>query len=321
MWQAITLRDLSWNWRDVTGKLAAIRAEGSDSLPPEGADLPGWGAPTDLVYDTGPCSLFSIQQTVGAQADWLVRAQADYLLSYPSNLLALARYFQDNETKLPGLRGVTSYGEVLGAEVRKACRAAWGVEVVDMYSTQEVGYIALQCPQSERYHVQSESLYVEILDDQGQACAPGEIGRVIVSTLHNYAMPLLRYEVGDFAEVGDSGCSCGRTLPVLTRILGRERNMLLLPDGAKTWPTFPAKAWAHLDAIRQLQIAQLAPDHVEARVVGPRPLTEDEESEFASMVQIRFGHSFRVTFAYVEQIQRSKSGKFEDFVCLVEGAG
>lgn len=221
IWQAITLRDLTWHPRDVTGKLAAIRAEGGDTIPTEGLDLPGWGAAIDLVYETGPCALFSVNNDVGTQAEWLVRQQPDYLLSSPTNLLALANHFQANGIKLGSLRGITSYGAVLEAEVRDACRSTWGAEIVDMYSTQEVGYIALQCPESESYHVQSEAVYVEVLDDDGRPCRAGQVGRVVVSTLHNFAMPLLRYDVGDLAEVG-SGCPCGRNLPVLSRVVGRQ---------------------------------------------------------------------------------------------------
>jgi phenylacetate-CoA ligase len=64
-------------------------------------------------------------------------------------------------------------------------------------------------------------IYAEILDDADRPCAPGEVGRVVVSTLHNYAMPLFRYDLGDLAEVGPP-CECGRTLPVLNRIVGRQ---------------------------------------------------------------------------------------------------
>ena len=63
------------------------------------------------------------------------------------------------------------------------------------------GIIALQCPSGGLYHLQSESVHVEILDEAGRPCAPGEIGRVIVSPLHNFAMPLLRYESGDYAPI------------------------------------------------------------------------------------------------------------------------
>jgi phenylacetate-coenzyme A ligase PaaK-like adenylate-forming protein len=62
---------------------------------------------------------------------------------------------------------------------------------------------------------------VEVLDEEGRPCAPGETGRVVATSLNNFAMPLIRYETGDTAEVG-APCPCGRGLPVLTRIMGRD---------------------------------------------------------------------------------------------------
>ena len=117
-----------------------------------------------------------------------------------------------------------------------------------MYSSQEVGYIALECPTGESYHVQAENVLVEVLDDQDRPCSPGDVGRVVVTALHNFATPLLRYDIGDYAEVG-APCPCGRGLPALRRIMGRQRNMALLPTAAAAgrrsswraptkWPTF-----------------------------------------------------------------------------------
>lgn len=315
-WLAITARHHLWHGIDVTGKLAAIRAERSDDLPAEGLSASGWGPAIDNLFVSGPSCLFSIQNDVSVQAGWLVAQNPDYLLTYPSNLAALAAHFQDTGKKLPALRGVQSYGEMLSPTVRDACREAWGVEVSDMYSAQEIGYLALQCPTGDHYHVQGEVVYVEVLDDQDRPCPPGGVGRVVVSTLHNWAMPLFRYEVGDYAEVG-AECECGRRLPVLRRIVGRQRNMLALPNGQKMWPTFPYKAWGHLSAIRQLQLVQHQLDHVEAKIVGPRPLTAEEEAEFAEMLQERFNFRFRVTFTYRGQIDRTESRKFEDFVSHV----
>ena len=127
--------------------------------------------------------------------------------------------------RLPGLREVRTLGEASTPDLRALCREAWGVPLVDVYSAEEVGYIALQCPEHEHYHVQAESVLVEILDERGAPAPPGETGRVVVTDLHNFAMPLVRYEIGDYAEVGEP-CACGRGLPVLRRIVGRVRNML-----------------------------------------------------------------------------------------------
>jgi phenylacetate-CoA ligase len=113
--------------------------------------------------------------------------------------------------------------------------------MVDMYTCQEAGYLALQCPDHPHYHVQSENVLLEVVDDQGLPCAPGEVGRVLVTSLNNFATPLIRYEIGDYAEVG-AACSCGRGLPVLKRIMGRYRNLLTLPDGTRAGRDWATKA-------------------------------------------------------------------------------
>ena len=89
-----------------------------------------------------------------------------------------------------------------------------------MYTCQEAGYLALQCPDYPHFHVQSENVLLEVVDDVGQPCGPGEVGRVLITSLNNFATPLIRYELGDYAEVG-APCPCGRGLPVLKRIMGR----------------------------------------------------------------------------------------------------
>jgi phenylacetate-CoA ligase len=193
-----------------------------------------------------------------------------------------------------------------------------GVPLVDMYSSQEVGYIALQCPEHEHYHVQSENVLVEILNADNEPCEPGEVGQVVITTLQNYAMPLIRYAILDYAEVG-TACSCGRSLPVLNRVMGRQRNMLTLPNGKHTWPTFPVKSWGHIKAIRQMQLVQKTLEHIEVRLVADRPLGPNEESELAEILRQRFGHPFQVSFLYLDRIERGKNFKFEDFISEVAG--
>src|SRR4030095_14752537 len=122
-------------------------------------------------------------------------------MTYPSNLRYLAAHCHAHGIAVPRLEHVTSFGEVLSDETREECRRAWDVPVIDCYSAQEVGPIALQCPSSEVYHVQSEATLVEVINDEGEPCRAGETGRVLLTPLNNYAMPLLRYEIGDHAVV------------------------------------------------------------------------------------------------------------------------
>lgn len=93
--------------------------------------------------------------------------------------------------------------------------------------------------------------------------------------------------------------------------------MRVLPDGRRFWPTFPAKAWLHIGAIRQMQLVQRSLDRIEARLVADRPFTPAEQAEFARVLQERFGHPFEIAVTYVTEIGRGPGLKFEDFVSEV----
>jgi phenylacetate-CoA ligase len=269
-WNAFALRDHLWHQRDPSGKLVSIRP---DRKAPKDTGVTGenWGAPISHVFKTGPAAMLDSRTDIDRQVAWLQEQAPDYLLSLPSNILALAQEFQARSLSLPRLRQVRTFGETVRPELRRQCNESWGVPLVDMYTSIETGYIALQCPGHEHYHVQSENVLVEILDDDGQPCAPGEIGRVVVTTLHNFATPLIRYEIMDYAEVGEP-CPCGRGLPVIKRVVGRERNIAVYPDGRRFYPSFPASAWADIAPIRQIQLIQSSPENINIRLVMEREL-------------------------------------------------
>jgi phenylacetate-CoA ligase len=185
-----------------------------------------------------------------------------------------------------------------------------------MYTTNEVGYVALQCPISGLYHVQSENVLVEVIADSGQPCTAGETGRVVVTSLHNFAMPLIRYDLGDYATVGGP-CSCGRTLPTLERIIGRTRNMLKLPGGRTIWPGFPMDTLVRLDAILELRMIQHSLEEIEIELVLARALTPTEETTLADAVRTRLRHPFHIRLTPVERIERGPGHKREDFECRV----
>ena len=316
-WKIFTLREHIWHQRNFSGKLAAIRHGEKGAADYPGKKFSGWGPSTSAVVKTGPAVLLNSSTDITLQAKWLINEDPEYLLTYPSNLHALAEFFLEKGLKLNKLKEVRALGETLGSNVRSLCQQAWNVQLVDMYTAQEVGYIALQCPKDENiYHIQAENLFVEVVDDGGDVCKPGEIGRVLVTTLHNFAMPLIRYEIGDYAEVGRP-CSCGRALPVLNRIMGRRRNMLMLPSGGKSWPSFGMSMWVDTLPVKQFQFVQKSLDLIEARLVTGRQFSKEEERNFTDILQNNLGHPFKINIVYLDTISRSKGGKFEDFISEV----
>jgi hypothetical protein len=95
--------------------------------------------------------------------------------------------------------------------------------------------------------------------------------------------------------------------------------MLVRPDGVRHWPSFPAEVWRELGPIRQLQVVQVALDHIEVRLVLPRELTAQEESGFTKALQRSLRYPFRITLRRVDAIERRPGEKYEDFISLVDG--
>ncbi len=172
--------------------------------------------------------------------------------------------------------------------------------------------MALQCPENDHYHVQCENVLLEVLDEKGVPCKPGETGRVVVTAMHNFATPLIRYSIGDYAMVGEA-CSCGRTLPVLRRIMGRVRNMMTLPSGGKVWPYFGANKLGDVAPLKQYQLVQKSLTELELRVVPERPLTSDDEAKMRTVIFESLGESFQLNFSYLDAIPCGPGGKYEDF--------
>jgi phenylacetate-CoA ligase len=312
LWTAFTLRDHFWHNRDFSQVLAAIRLSHDPAASEaEGARYEQWDDSVSAITASAPSYVLDNKHPIEHQAAWLQELNPHYLVTHPSNLAHLARYCLRNAIKLPRLREVMTVSEVLEPQAVEACREAWGVGVSDIYSSQECGYLALHCPEEGSHHVQAEGVLLEVLDGD-RPCGPGEVGRVAVTPLHNFAMPLIRYELGDFAEVGEP-CPCGRGLPVLNRILGRVRNLVTLPTGETFFPRMGIQSLNEVAPIELIQMVQTSLEHIEVRLVVPRAVTGEEEARICGILQDRLGHPFNLTLTYPEEIPRGPGGKFEQF--------
>jgi phenylacetate-CoA ligase len=151
---------------------------------------------------------------------------------------------------------------------------------------------------------------VEIVDDAGHPTAPGKLGRVLVTTLRNLVMPLLRYEIGDWAVAAEGACRCGRTLPRIGAVGGRDINLFTDRDGKPftPWPLFRpllVREW-----IKQNQIVQRGMDRFLVRYVGDRTLSPDDEAEFRQHFETMLHAPATIAFERLEEIARAPSGKF-----------
>jgi phenylacetate-CoA ligase len=162
----------------------------------------------------------------------------------------------------------------------------------------------------------SEVIHVEILGSDGLACAPGEIGRVVVTPLYNYAMPLLRYELGDEAEVG-APCACGRGLPVLSRIVGRLENYLILKTGERRPVNLGHYRISAIREIREFQLAQTDLERIELRLAVSAPLKDQDLTLLNGIMAKSFGTHFAWQIVFMDVIPKTASGKLLQFVNAV----
>jgi phenylacetate-CoA ligase len=205
--------------------------------------------------------------------------------------------------------------------LRALAREAWGIGITDSYSCVEAGNLAVQCPGHDHYLVHAENVYLEVLRDDGSPCEPGETGRVVITPLHNFAMPLIRYELGDYAEAGGR-CPSGRGLPTLNRIAGRVRNMLRDPTGRMASPNLAPSLLLETAPIVQYRIVQHSLSQLEFQYVMERELASAEAGRLVAGLQSGLGYPFDIRLSRVARIERQKGGKFEEFLSLLpESAG
>lgn len=319
VWLANALREYLWQDRDFSLKLGGIRMFPAMAGEPteEGVQGKDWGPSVSSIYPTGPSAFLSSSLTCEQQLRWLARERPDYLTSYSSNLIALADHAEARGIALPRVRELRTIGETVSEEARARIQSAWGARVTDCYTCEEAGYLALQCPSGGRYHVMAESVILEVLDEEGRACPAGREGRVVVTHLTNFATPFIRYELGDYAVAGEPGtCACGRTLPTLTRILGRRRNRLTLPDGTKVFPTFGiwtmGKEFAGA-GLRRIRCIQRSTRDLEFVLQSDRRLTSSEEARLREIAAAKSAAGFEIAVSYSQDPVFWRAGKHEAF--------
>ncbi len=314
MWEAINVREELWHREEHIGSMVVItgtpshftEAQKKATKSNSGLTLPNWGGIQSQIWKTGRLHMIDFNLTTDVQVAFIIKHAPSYILTFPANLRLILWYCRDRGITFPGLRAVWTRSETVDDALRQLCQDTLGVRIVSNYSTAETGYIALQCPTSPTLHVQSEACLVEILDAASNPVPPGASGRVIVTPLHNFATPLLRYQIGDEAEPGEP-CPCGRGLPILKRIVGRVSDYLIHPDGRRQQVI--AFDMTKISAVKEYQTIQKSLHRIEVLLAVGRPLTDDEIGKVRSSVTTIVGTGFEIVLSYCDRIPRTAAGK------------
>jgi phenylacetate-CoA ligase len=252
------------------------------------------------------------------QIEWLLRKKPAYLSTSPVNATALAYAISPAQVRDLGLEAILAYGETVLPLAREVVPERFGVPLIAVYSCQEVGYIATQCPVTTNYHVMAENVLVEILRDDGTPAAPGEAGQVVLTGFYNYAMPFIRYAIGDIATPGPEHCTCGLTLPVIAQVEGRTRHAFVFEDGARFWPRMGNFDISPFVACREFQLVQVDHRNLELRYVPADVGRAPDTAGLAAYVRDKIHPSVSVALVPTEAIPKGPGGKFTPFISMVE---
>lgn len=306
---AMMFREHAWLKHDYTHKLASIRATHS-----EYEESSSWGGPAAEKFESGPAIGIPLNIGVRQQLDYLNKFDPDMLNIHAGVLAAMCSIWEAEGYTL-NLKSIKNIGETLSDDLRHRVKQITGVDIYDQYSSSEVGCISIECPGTGLQHIMSETLLVEVLNDDGEPCQPGELGRVVITDFYNTVSPMIRYDIGDYAEVG-TACTCGRHLPTLKRIVGRERGLFHRPNGDRFWPVAGQHAAVDVVKINQWQIIQHSLEDIEYKLVTDNPLTPDQHDKLLEIFKRKLGFDCVRITEYRTQLPTD--GKYEESICLIK---
>jgi len=174
--------------------------------------------------------------------------------------------------------------------------------------------IAFECPKGNM-HINADVLWVEFLRD-GRPVGPGESGDIVVTDLFNEVMPVIRYRTGDVGKAKGGDCPCGRALPLMELRVGRQLEMLRLPNGQMVHPQIlsPPHRHALFRLVERFRVVQEDTARLRILVVTPREQFSEVQLGFDELVRQQLGSDIDVRVEWVQEIPRNPSGKLPYFV-------
>ena len=236
------------------------------------------------------------------------RKRPAVLLAYAQSAVLFARYLAEHKIKDITFDSIITTAEVLLPGQRELLEQAFGGRVFNRYGCREVSVIASECELHRGMHVNAEALLVEVVP---VPAVKSPAGKIVVTDLLNFSMPLIRYEIGDVgAWAENQKCPCGRGLPLLGEVQGRTTDFLVLADGASVSGPALTLVVADMEDVRQVQFVQKDANHVTLRVVRGRNYGTQTDDELRRRLSPYLGGQAVLSIEPVDSIRSEVSGKY-----------
>jgi phenylacetate-CoA ligase len=215
------------------------------------------------------------------------------------------------------LKAVICTAEKMYPHHRELFNDVFNCPVVDEYGSSENGILAFQC-KNGNMHTMSDQMCIEFLDEDNQQVKPGELGRIVVTDLASYAMPLIRYDIGDMGRSSDKICPCGVNLPLMEIVEGRKEDFIRTKEGKLVHAAYLCYTLKD-DTVHEFKMYQKEIDYLLVQIVKSSLFISDTEKALEQKLRTALGDEIRIKFEYLERIPRETSGKLRYFVSEMKG--
>jgi len=245
----------------------------------------------------------------------------DYINGYTSSIVLFAKFLQQKNIVLksvcPSLKCCVVTSEMLFDDDKILLENYFGVPIINEYGASELDLIAFQNNDGD-WQVNSETLFVEILDSKNNVLPYGKEGRVVITSLYNKAHPFIRYDIGDIGILDEKSTS---KKPILKKLIGRTNDIAVLPSGKKSPGLtfyYVTKSIIEDDGnVKEFIIIQSKIDTFDIEYISQIALSESQISTIEKAITTYLENGLTLTFTRKEKLERSKSGKLKQFVSLV----
>ena len=257
------------------------------------------------------------EQSLDAYVTEIRRRRLRFLEGYPSTLFILATYLHRTGQSLP-MDAVFTSSETLHPVQREAIEASFTCRLFDFYGLAERTIFAGECEVHAGRHLAEDFGITEVVDDSGAPVAPGGWGFLVGTSLHNLAMPMLRYRTNDVSRVLQTACRCGRGFRVLDPVTTKAEDVIVTPDGRLISPSILTHPFKPFDQIVKSQVIQEAIDRVVVKLVAGAGFSPVQQAELIAGIEARLGAGVRVEVLLVEDIPAERSGKYRWVISRIE---
>lgn len=237
------------------------------------------------------------------------RYHPEVIVAYTNPLYEFARYLQREGQTVVAPQSIIVGAEKLHDFQRETMEQVFQAPVFETYGSREFMLIGAECPEHRGLHLSQENLYVEILNDDGRPTPAGQEGNVVITDLFNDAMPFIRYVNGDRAVAGFDQCPCGRGLPLLKQVVGRQLDTLVTPDGRKVPGEFFPHLLKEFPGIRRFQVVQEAVECITLKLVVDGGFTLYDRETLLREVRTCTGPVVDIQLQLVDDIPLTGAGK------------